>query len=71
MKKLFKILLFVFVLQLGMVGQVICVNDNYALAGGGTDTETGSGVVPVPEPSTFILLASGLIGLIWYRRKNK
>ena len=28
-------------------------------------------VAPVPEPSTFLLLGSGLLGLGWYGRKRK
>jgi len=26
-------------------------------------------VTPIPEPSTYLLLGSGLIGLVWFRRK--
>ncbi len=29
-----------------------------------------TGTNPVPEPSTIILFSSGLIGLVWYRRKR-
>lgn len=35
------------------------------------DDPDPSGPAPVPEPSTFILLGGGLIGLFWYGRKRK
>ncbi|NOY14290.1 MAG: PEP-CTERM sorting domain-containing protein, partial [Deltaproteobacteria bacterium] len=31
----------------------------------------GSNVQPVPEPSTMLLLGSGLIGLVVYRKKRQ
>lgn len=35
-------------------------------AGGGT----GGGTEPVPEPSTWILMGTGLAGLAWYRKRK-
>jgi len=35
-------------------------------AGGGT----GGGTEPVPEPSTWLLMGTGLAGLAWYRRRK-
>jgi hypothetical protein len=39
-------------------------NDNLAF------TVTPLGVTPVPEPSTFVLMATGLLGLGWIARRN-
>lgn len=38
---------------------------------GGFIDNVSLNAAPVPEPSTMILLGSGLAGLVWYRRKQK
>lgn len=35
------------------------------------DAESGSGPAPVPEPSTLLLLGSGIVGFALYRRKRR
>ena len=42
---------------------------NYSIAV--LDGDVSASIAPVPEPSTWLLLSSGLLGLCWYRRKSK
>ncbi|VAV84696.1 hypothetical protein MNBD_DELTA01-123 [hydrothermal vent metagenome] len=41
-----------------------------AVRGGGVTFGGGGGASPVPEPSTYLLLGSGIAGLIFWRRKS-
>ncbi|VAW39015.1 hypothetical protein MNBD_DELTA02-218 [hydrothermal vent metagenome] len=46
-------------------------NAIFALAVRSGDVSFGGGGTPVPEPSTYLLLGSGIAGLIMWRRKKK
>jgi len=37
----------------------------------GNDDLMGRGATPVPEPGTLMLLGSGMVGLVWYRRRKR
>jgi len=49
------------------------MNGELGFAGGEFDWEAGDieKKAPIPEPSTMLLLGSGLAGLGWYRRRRK
>lgn len=38
---------------------------------GGNPDNPDTPVAPVPEPSTYLLLSSGMMGLAWFRRRQK
>jgi hypothetical protein len=57
--------------DVSLVGQVFDFSSNdsvdkYRILGMTVDT---AGPVPTPEPSTWLLLGSGVCGLLWWRRK--
>jgi len=43
----------------------------YARTAGGSESMIAAHHTPVPEPSTYILLGTGIAGLLLYRRKRK
>lgn len=43
---------------------------NFTLGQAVAVTQEGGGPPPIPEPSTFLLLGSGLAGLAWFRRRR-
>jgi len=51
-------------------GAIAAIGDPFTLTGG-TITVNGGPSAPIPEPSTLLLLGSGLTGIVWLRRKNR
>jgi len=51
-------------------GAEASIGDPFTLTGG-TITVSGGPSAPIPEPSTLLLLGSGLTGIVWLRRKNR
>lgn len=54
----------------GGYGQISGLRYDYDGTTDGRNDDIGGGPPPVPEPSTWMLLATGLAGLAWYGRKR-